>query len=83
MVNLAYSRAETLLKENQESLRKVRISIIGLKSVLIVFLYLYILQLAKALLVKEVLNYKDLVKLLGPMPYQKEHHHYKDLSNIW
>ncbi|XP_019849889.1 PREDICTED: paraplegin-like [Amphimedon queenslandica] len=61
LVNLAYSRAETLLKENQESLRK----------------------LAKALLEKEVLNYKDLVKLLGPMPYQKEHHHYKDLNNIW
>jgi spastic paraplegia protein 7 len=40
-------------------------------------------KLAEALLEQEVLNYKDLVELLGPLPYHKPHHHTAELSDMW
>lgn len=40
-------------------------------------------KLAKALLEREVLNYSDLVELLGPLPYSKAHLHSKELVDMW
>lgn len=40
-------------------------------------------QLAEVLLEKEVLNYRDMVDLLGPMPFEKKFHHYQELADLW
>ena len=42
-----------------------------------------LLQLAEALLEREVLNYSDIVELLGPMPHAKKLHHQHKLADLW
>ena len=46
-------------------------------------MYLYTWQLAECLLEKEVLNYKDMVDILGPIPYEKKFHHHHELQDMW
>ena len=40
-------------------------------------------QLAEALLQREVLNYSDLVDLLGPLPHNKTQRHSHELADMW
>ena len=40
-------------------------------------------QLAEALLEREVLNYTDMVELLGPLPHSKAHLHSPELADMW
>ena len=41
-------------------------------------------KLAEQLLEKEVLNYKDIVKVIGEMPFTKKHHqHHTELQDLW
>ena len=41
------------------------------------------MQLAECLLEKEVLNYKDIVEILGPIPYEKKIHQHHELQDMW
>ncbi len=44
----------------------------------------YSFQVAENLLEKEVLNYKDLVRLVGEMPHSKKfHQHHSELADLW
>ena len=40
-------------------------------------------QLAEALLEREVLNYSDIVELVGPLPHHKPFHHHQELADLW
>lgn len=41
-------------------------------------------QLAEVLLKREVLNYSDIVDLLGPMPFEKKFlQHNQELADLW
>ena len=77
MVAEATTRTEAVLKENYHLLEKVRPHPRPHPNSLLCR------QLAEALLEQEVLNYKDLVELLGPLPYHKPHHHTAELSDMW
>lgn len=41
------------------------------------------IQLAEILLEKEVLNYKDIVEILGPLPHEKKFHLHHELQDMW
>ena len=42
-----------------------------------------LMQLAEILFEKEVLNYKDIVDILGPIPYEKKFHQHHELQDMW
>ena len=87
IVNKAYLRTEALLTEHTLKLKKVR------QFLLVIFFLDPFLssspsppppqQLAEVLLEKEVLNYRDMVDLLGPMPFEKKFHHHQELADLW
>ena len=41
------------------------------------------MQFAVQLLEKEVLNYADILTILGPMPFDKKRHHLTNLEELW
>lgn len=79
MVSEATAHTKAVLRDNQHSLEKVSIIAPPLATCSSVPPP----QLAKALLEREVLNYSDLVELLGPLPYSKTHLHSKELVDMW
>ncbi len=40
-------------------------------------------KVAASLLEKEVVNYKDLVDLIGPMAHEKRLHQHSELAEMW
>lgn len=81
-MNKAYLRTEALLTEHTLKLKKVR-QFLLVNFFLDPFLSSPPQQLAEVLLEKEVLNYRDMVDLLGPMPFEKKFHHHQELADLW
>lgn len=82
MVAEATVHTETVLVDNYQSLEKVSCGSSS-HTMCLILTSPPPPQLAEALLEREVLNYPDIVELLGPLPYQKTHLHSQDLSDMW
>ena len=74
MIASASLRAEGIIESHQDKLKLASLcnKMVDHTNELINFMSL---QLAENLLSKEILNYDDILNILGPAPFQKSFHH--------
>ena len=79
---MASSHTENIIRDNYQLLEKVR-HVHSIHTTPSLPPFPPSPQLADALLEREVLNYDDLVQLLGPLPHDKPHHNTHELADMW